>query len=831
MSLFTKPQTPDNDPSEERLREWGDGERTLPPTRRGRFANIADRLTRGATSPPPQMPWYRPAFVLGGVSLVAVSVSMALLNQPHPVRTATTYAEQNTTAPSSGNRERAASAMRGDSDAWAGKLTKYSNGLAVRSDPVFINSDNYGATTGYRNSAVVPFVVTIRNDGETMAGEITVNIGDTPGRERTYTYPITLSAGTTFRTTVYPEVTLDGSRHKYDIRLNTPKHRIALDSGYVRTAGDNGYGYYQNGQKSVAILDERIGVLAPNRNTGLGRNNDKPYQTLYAKPLNAPDRAVGYDAVDVLVLGYGCEKLADTQWSAIREWVKDGGSLVLLGGSEEMRRVLATPAALALSPAEQFAAETRTATPRLKVTFFDIDPLQNGYFDYNRDITLLFPSTMSTIARAKADAKILFRSPMQGKTEWATVGARRTLGAGSVAFYGFDPTVRAFRDAPASLTKWWGDIARYDKGAIPSQQMRLQAASAAGWENKVYEGDVARTVSRNPFITKLPDLRIVLYIFLGYFVLVVPVSFVVLKQTRRMQYAWFTGPLLAVTFAGGLALFTRSLYEASQSLRTSGILAMEAGDGVARLHAVTELYAPKASRLSLDLPGTHVSFSGANEYYGANESSAFLPRISDGGSGEQPPVIDVPNLAFRRFYHSQTVTLGKGISATLHPRPKGSHSLEWTITNNTGLTLRGATIVLRDKNTVFHNSATYIPVWVCSGRDLDLPPGDTRVVLARRDFSKQEAIPGQTEIFYRKAASLPPCTPMLTASVSGETFAPKQLGQWVGGDRSVKILVKLPAVSEDLMPKYVRPMSPGAPGGPPPPGFGGPAAAEGGNDR
>jgi hypothetical protein len=83
MSLFNKPQTPENDPSEERLREWGDGERTVPPVRRGRFANIADRLTRGVSATP-QTPRYRPALVLGGVSLVAVTVGFAALNRPLP---------------------------------------------------------------------------------------------------------------------------------------------------------------------------------------------------------------------------------------------------------------------------------------------------------------------------------------------------------------------------------------------------------------------------------------------------------------------------------------------------------------------------------------------------------------------------------------------------------------------------------------------------------------------------------------------------------------------------------------------------------------------------
>ncbi|MBC8136560.1 MAG: hypothetical protein H8F28_11790 [Fibrella sp.] len=855
MSLFKNPQNPDNDPSEERLREWGDAERTAPPIRRGRFANVADRLTRGATNiATPQTPWYhRPAFVFGGVSVVAVTVGLAALNTVRSDRAVRTRGAVPVTIPPRKSDGRVMSLDEARVNAWQNNtLTKYGSWLSAGVEPVFISGDTYGATASYRSSAIVPFAVTIKNDGAAFDGKITVAIGNSGSPSRTYKYPLHVPGNATFRTTLYPEINRVGGQDAYDIRLSTPTETIALDSGYVSAGNNIGYVNYEQSRKSVAILDTRIGVLSPRRGRQQVRNyQDVAFQTIYAKPRNAPDRAAGYDAVDVLALGYGCENLTGTQWTAIQEWVKDGGSLILLGGSNQMRRVLQTPQSRALSPAEIYGARIRQREPSVPVSSLDIDQFQDRYFSHAMQTALLFPGELTTVGRAKTDAIVtlrlptqggrlrhglykvinstngkeahIIRSEMRGEVEWADFGARRSLGAGSVSFFGFDPTLSEFRDDADLLTQWWGAVVGLDRGVLSSWSMGHLAAENA-WERRVNGADatpaqllyvrneLARKTERNPFFTHLPDLKLVLYVFLGYFVLVVPVSFVVLKQTRRMQYAWFTGPVLAITFAGGLALFTRSLHEASQSVRTSGAVAMEAGDGTARFHGATEVYVPKAGRFTLRLPGTQHSFSGISGDRISGEPNTLVSQITDDGSSETPPTLIIPNLAFRRFSHAQTMRLGKGVTATLHPDKPGSDSLVGTVSNDTGLPLRNPTILLRGTKVERRNGATYTTVWAWS--DSELPPGSTKVVLQSRKVSIFTNLWGPERILDTTVTSLPPRTPILTAHLNGEKFAPKQLGTWVGGETSVKVIVKLPAVPEDGMPDFIAPLSPGAPATP-----------------
>jgi len=608
--------------------------------------------------------------------------------------------------------------------------------------------------------------------------------------------------GAIYRQTLYP--LMDGTypgESDYKVILRTLSKTYVLETGTARASHRTGGNRSYNAtavDRVVAILDKRIGVLSPRYRGDL----DFGTRTMYGKPQYAPDRAIGYDAVDTLVLGYGCETLSPAQWSAIREWVKDGGSLVMLGGSPEMRRVLSTPAALELSPVQAFATETRTATPRLRVSNFDISPLKNGYFAYDHDITERFPTTMTTAPRLKTDAKVIFQSPMQGRNAWATVAARRTFGAGSVAFYGFDPTVEAYRGGDsASLNKWWYDVSTYDKGALPSARMRN--ASQGEYINYDERGrdlrfDTPEALAHNPFYVQFPALPTVMYVFLGYFVLVVPVSFVVLKQTRRLNYAWFTAPAFAAVCAGSLALSTRSLYNAPQAVRTSGILALEAGDGTARFHGQSELYSRKAGRYTLTVPGTGQTFRNGTDYNGNLSDYAPIRDSVDAGAGEKPPTIEMGNLSFKRVYHDQTVTLGTGITLSLRATPDGG--MKGVLNNGTGRTLRNVRVQMRGENTVFRFGATYVPVWKCMVKEV--APGSRTIVLSPYLHSKNdEQETGTTVLFAHMYKAMMPRTPFLTADIGGEPFAPQGFGKWAGGDHSVILVAKLPAVPESAMPE------------------------------
>ncbi|MBC8141826.1 MAG: hypothetical protein H7Y38_10350 [Armatimonadetes bacterium] len=821
MSLFNQNNTSGTD--DNRLREWGDAERNEPPARRGSFAALVNRLEKSVPAVAPEKPvsWLRPVLAMGLATCVTMAVAVQMLDEQQArdaereaVEMAQILSQRQNQARYLANRrrnnaanqakylanyKREVEAKRNKLSKWSGRaLFDFGSGIAARCAPVFVDGDTAMASVGNRGAAVVPLTVAIQNKGAAMDATITVTLGEV-GEARVYRYPVRLAGkGAIHRQTLYPRLDAAWENNKYRVTLQTPSKTITLETGKAHLI--NGGRNYNDGSagRTVAMLDTRIGVLSArmygHSTTGIGE--------LYAKPQFAPDRATGYDAVDTLVLGYGCETLSQTQWGAIREWVKNGGSLVMLGGSPEMRRVLATPAALELSPAVSFANETRSRTPHRRVSYFDSgEPLRKGYFLSDHDITDNFPVTMTTIPTLKHDARIVEQSPMLGKEEWANIGARRSLGAGAVTFYGYDVTSDVYRDAPYILPGFWLTSSRKDKGAFPASQWSRNVGN--DWYNGS-EGSQTSGVS-NPFYTRFPDLSLVMYVFLGYFVLVVPVSFVVLKQTRRMNYAWFTAPALAAVCAGGLAFSTRDLYKAPQSVRTSGILALEAGDPVARFHGVSELYTPKAGRYTLSLAGTNQTFGDGEAYSwsegGRGGGNTFpVDTTTDTGSGENPSVLEMDNLSFKRVRHDQTVTLGTGITASL--RADRINNMSGTITNGTGQTLRNVRVYVRGENVATLPGATHLPLWEYHADSL--APGTHSVILGCSRYPRNSTVSQDTSarIFDNDMPqSFAPRTPFLTAKMDGKPFAPQGFGQWVGGNNSVEVIAKLPAVPQAAMPK------------------------------
>jgi hypothetical protein len=270
----------------------------------------------------------------------------------------------------------------------------------------------------------------------------------------------------------------------------------------------------------------------------------------------------------------------------------------------------------------------------------------------------------------------------------------------------------------------------------------------------------------------------VLTVFLVYFVLAVPVSFVVLKRLRRMNWAWATGPALAILFAGVLYFYTSSLYRAPLSRRTTGFITVAAGDKDAQFNGNTEMFFPRFGRY--DITAARADSIELNDAGRGNDNRSTNSRALetfDGGTGQRCPDLDVGNLAFRRAYYTQTLPWG-GLTADLQYDDATETIVRGSVTNGTGNTLRNAYIRLPQSDRSEQGPRLVrFPV---------LRPGVTR-------FDRAAV----TTLHWHRGRSgtdLPvPIGPTLTATMSGETFG-AQVGKYVGGEDSVTVITSLPAL-------------------------------------
>ena len=656
---------------------------------------------------------------------------------------------------------------------WIGMLLLLTPCAVLADDPVTIEAESCFANMAPRGG-VYPLVVSLHNSGPSSDGALVVKSEAFSDVLRTYAYPVTLPTGTNKEIIVYPAV-------------NSYTEKIDLSFTGSARAKDVALAVLSRDGMQVGMIGDEVGALSalrrarPHPSAGAHKRPQPatPFSDCYAKPEAAPDRAAGYQSMSVLVLSAGAERMKAEQWAAVRHWVLDGGSLVLVGGAGAT--YLRVPDAAPLLPIERLQD---TSLPALTLPpQIDAQPLPGG--------------TVALVSGALKPGGMALAS--QGGH---VVLARQALGAGTVLFVGFNPLEKPFRGWAGQHDLWLGLI-HQAAATVPAWNLRQWTAQqtsfmderryGGGYYGGTYYGGrrVGPVSSRvNPFRIKLPPLRTIAWLFLAYFVLVVPVTYLVLKRIGRLEWAWVTSPALSVAFAYVLYLFTAQLYQAGMSRRTAGVVVAAAGDPNAQFDGFSEMFFPRGGSYPVAIPNAEAlelspfsSNDDAGRYYpsGSSGGTQLQPfETVDGGVDVRAPEYQMGNLAFRRLYHTEPVSLGGSVTATLTRTAVGN--LTGTVRNGTGQMLTGGGI--------------YLPGTSIYARVGDLAPGQSTTV-GGADTGGVIAQTIQMSPFantaYRREPSAAAAA-FLVARTSGTRFGPA-IGRDVGGTSSVTVIVSLPIAS------------------------------------
>ncbi len=644
---------------------------------------------------------------------------------------------------------------------------------AARSDdPVTIGAENCFANMAPRGG-VCPVVVSLHNSGPSADGNLIVKGESYSNVLRSYAYPVSLPTGTDKQIIVYPAVSTDSDRIDFSFDGSARAKDVFLPL------------LYRDGMQ-VGLIGDEVGALTalryrPSQNKSSTSGHSRPPTTFsdcYAKPELAPDRAAGYQSVSALVLSGGAERLRPEQWAAIRHWVLDGGSLILLGGAGAS--YLRVPDAAVLLPVTQLQ-DTSVSNLTLPGRG-DTPPLPGGP-------VALVTGTLKPGAAALAS--------QAGRV----VLSRQDLGAGTVLLVGFSPLEQPLRSW-ANQRALWVNLIHQATATLPAWNLRQWTTQQASFTDERYAVTryaggrvVPPSVHQfNPFHIKLPPLATIAWLFLAYFVLVIPVSYFVLKRLRRLEWAWITSPVLSVAFAYVFYLFTAQLYQAGLSQRTAGVVVAAAGDPNAQFDGFSEMFFPRGGSYPISIPGAEaleLSPFGASDnsgtYYSSGPSGASqLQPLQTVDAGDvRAPNYQMGNLAFRRLYHTQPVSLGGGVTATL--ARSGHSGLVGTVRNGTNLTLTGGGIYLP-------GTGIYMKVG-------SLEPGESKTI-GGSDLGR--AIAGTVmmspfaNVTYRRDTLKTACA-FFIGKTSGAAFGPS-LGKDVGGDSSVTLIVSLPVTPTGRVP-------------------------------
>ncbi|MCH8977956.1 MAG: hypothetical protein IH945_01775 [Armatimonadetes bacterium] len=375
------------------------------------------------------------------------------------------------------------------------------------------------------------------------------------------------------------------------------------------------------------------------------------YRDYAVLPGMAPDRAIGYDGMDLVILGEGSERLTDVEVAAIQRHVLAGGTVLFLGG--------------AVSPVLRDA--------RWEAFLPGTDPTVVNL----RGSSVVTEATGVPMAQTFSATRI---EPIPGTTGLMEDGVPifwyRRCGLGLAVFWAFDPFQAPFQTY-AGRQALFADTLKGRSDDVESY-LGEQGAMVETYVDDFYYGggpfypDFEQGTD-SVFTVSMPPTLTVFLILAAYFVCVVPLNFLLLAKMNRGQLAWVTSPFIGLAFAGVFFMIARDLYGVELSRATRGVLVAHQGSPVAYAVGNQELFFPSGGRYDLGFSGMEAVSTSSDfaTYYGEARDTGFSDDLFDVGQVVATRA-GVSNLSFREIHFRQAVDWPYALPLELELRGQGS---------------------------------------------------------------------------------------------------------------------------------------------------------------
>jgi len=198
----------------------------------------------------------------------------------------------------------------------------------------------------------------------------------------------------------------------------------------------------------------------------------------------------------------------------------------------------------------------------------------------------------------------------------------------------------------------------------------------------------------DPFSTTLPPTSKVFTLLGAYFVVVVPLNFLILRKFKRGELAWFTAPIISLGFAGALFASAGDLYSAKMSSAAQGLLVGQEGIADGMFIGKSQLFVPRAGSYDLKMKGVDSLgiLSASRDFYGGRGQEEDTSDLNPQDTGEITiPEMHANNLAFREIAYRQRVPVSDWFSIEF--RKDGKNKGVATVRNTGPYVLDHASVV------------------------------------------------------------------------------------------------------------------------------------------
>jgi len=447
--------------------------------------------------------------------------------------------------------------------------------------PQFENVE-VGPANKYRLGFWTPVTLTFRGGDRRATGivELTANDGDgVPVKYRSS--PLLLLPGSPVSTTVYVRL---GSNSELGIVLRDDQAEV-LFRGKLESVNYDGGPFLPGPLNSHDRLILSVGPNPSLREVRFSnRSGDQrpPVVVPYDDPSGLPTRQIGYDAVDCVVIRadqvsrYGKLPPDASQWRALRNWVEQGGKLVIVAGPDVERLLAAGGPLAALFPV---VAEGMATLPRTTA-------LENAVGNRRLDLDV----------ETLAQLRVLRVRETDGEVELAEgdlpLVVRRAVGLGRVTLATIDLENAALKD--------WSprrDLVRKlieNAGLTDKSEESTTASSYYGYNDLA--GQLRSAVDRYQDVQVISFFTLAMLV-LAYIALVGPGDYLLVRKLlRRTELTWITLPLIVLLTTVGAHYLAVGMKGSELRTNQVDVVDCDARSGVVRGVSYAGVFSPSTTR-------------------------------------------------------------------------------------------------------------------------------------------------------------------------------------------------------------------------------------------
>ncbi|WP_410770010.1 hypothetical protein [Fontibacillus sp. BL9] len=504
-----------------------------------------------------------------------------------------------------------------------------------------------------------PVTITLTSDAD-VSGELVVQAEEPySGTSVSHVKKVDLPAGTT------KAITFGILGNSFNNKNNEIRfYEGSAESGkYIPFS--SGKPYLQSSDSSRTL----IGVLAadPDSMNFLAATNGTGNNAIIIplKGEEIPEDGVLLSTLDILVLNnYPTDTLADKQIKAVRSWVNLGGTLVLGGGQGYAKTAQGFED---LSPVEFKGGADASSLPEL---------VQVG----GKPLTLSESFPLSSAVVKDGARPEISSGNLPLFASW-------TAGKGRVIYAAYDMAMEP-------LHGWGGHAEVWN--TVLREEISENSATMGGWVSRGnFMSSVSYLLDLFPSLT-LPPFSLLLWLLLGYAILVAPVLYYVLKKFDKREWAWGLIPLIAVIASVGI-YFAGTSGKSSVRMHTLNIVELD-GRGQAIQSTATALFVPRGGTYHMSFPaGTYVSVTREGGLLGGGQSGGSnrqLIRVNPEGTDVK--LRDMTHRSIAKLWLSKPEPIKSGaMKIDVSYDAKGN--LQGTVTNGTNGELSDGALLVGGK--------------------------------------------------------------------------------------------------------------------------------------